>query len=133
MQYFSKNYNVRIYVKKIKNTFDQMDMYSFSFLSFDKYVFVSFQTQTNHRICTKVKNISSAFRIKFSNDRFVPPMQNVFAKPITSGGSEPSSLKNLAQCNTSFLPQSHLTYTLPNPQTQTPQPEVIIVVDELHK
>ncbi len=59
-------------------------------------------------------------------------MQNVFAKPITCGGFEPSFLKNLAQCNTSFLPQPHPTYTLPNPQTTTLQLEVI-TIDEPHK
>jgi hypothetical protein len=83
-------------------------------------------------ICTKVKNMSSAFRIKFCSHRFASPIQNVSPKPITCGGFEPSFLKNLAQCNTSFLPQPHFTYTLPNPQKHTPQPKIIIVVDELH-
>jgi hypothetical protein len=33
------------------------------------------------------------------------------------GELNPISLKNPAQCNTSLLPQPHLTYTPPNPQT----------------
>jgi hypothetical protein len=33
------------------------------------------------------------------------------------GELNPGSLKNLAQHNTSFLPQSHPTYIPPNPQT----------------
>jgi hypothetical protein len=38
---------------------------------------------------SKVKNTFLTFGINFSNHRPAPPMQNVFAKPITCGGIEP--------------------------------------------
>ncbi len=38
------------------------------------------------------------------------------------GELNPGSLKNRAQHNTSFLPQSHPTYTPPNPQTHPIEP-----------
>jgi hypothetical protein len=67
MEYFRNFYNICI--EKFRNTFDQTNMYSFLFISFGEYAFSSFQIEINHKICTKVRNISPTFGINFSNHK----------------------------------------------------------------
>jgi hypothetical protein len=56
---FFKNYNMRICtIKKIMNVVDWKDMYFIFIFHFDGYPFFSFQTHTNHRIWSKVRNTS---------------------------------------------------------------------------
>jgi len=43
-----------------------MDIYSSPFFSFGKYGFVSFQTQTNYMICTKVEDKIGCLELKFA-------------------------------------------------------------------
>ncbi len=102
-----------MYSKKIINIVDQMDI--LIFLSFGGYIFFSFETQTNHMICTKVRNISPSFGINFS----IRALENIRK---TSNFWRSSTLVPCpAQHNTHFLPEPHSTYTPSNPQTHTTQ------------
>jgi hypothetical protein len=57
-----------MYIKKIMNTIDR----TIFFFSFGIYAFAGFQIHIDQKIYTKVKNTSSTFRIKFSNQKPTP-------------------------------------------------------------
>jgi hypothetical protein len=75
------------------------------FFSFGKYAFFGFQIRTNHMIYTKVRSIFPTFGNNFSSHKPTPlEHYKTSKKPIIVGGLNPSSLKNHAQCSTSFMP-----------------------------
>jgi hypothetical protein len=99
MEYFPNFYNICI--ENFKNTFDQTNMYSFLFFSFGEYAVSSFQIEINHKICTKVRNTSPTFGIKFSNHKLALLEHNFFARSVFCEGIEPQvlsrTLPNVAQ------------------------------------
>jgi hypothetical protein len=108
-------------------------MYSFSFKIFGQYALIGFQTWTNHKICTKFWNAFSTF-VKNKSIIYLLQQSIVFLQNQSCVEElNLSSLNNPTQCNTSFLPHPHPSYTTPNPQNHTPQPKAIPIVDELHK
>jgi hypothetical protein len=72
IEYFSKMYNIRICtLKKLWIQWTRWFFFNnFLFIfSFDGCAFFGFQTHTNHRICTKVRNTFPTFGINFSNHK----------------------------------------------------------------
>ncbi len=66
------------------------------FFSFDKYEFIDFQTQTNYKICIKVRHKIWMFGINFCNHTFVSQEHNDFGKLIICEGVELKFLEKLS-------------------------------------
>jgi hypothetical protein len=68
MEYFSKMYITRICTFKIyMNTVDHAIFIFILFFHLTDVHFFGFQTHTNHKICTKVRNTFPTFGINFYN------------------------------------------------------------------
>jgi hypothetical protein len=66
------------------------------FFSFEKYGFIDFQTQTNYKICTKVRHKIGMFGINFCNHTFALQEHQDFGKLIICEGVEFKFLKKLS-------------------------------------
>ncbi len=92
IEYFPKFYNTRIYyIRKINNTFDQMD-FIFIFHLVNMHLPI-FKLKVIKRYVQRLNIHSQLFGINFSNHILAPPTQMFLAKPITCGGIEPQFFK----------------------------------------